>query len=83
MRWHKFTIKSSSAYGRIRGKRVLVQIAAADRHGAPAVAVGRLKYAAACKDCPYFVVEGFGREFVVTHWCDCLPQPFSAPLWKD
>lgn len=46
---------------------------------APAVAVGYLRYAAGCKDSPYFVCPGVGGETVA--WCDCLPEGFGAPLW--
>lgn len=45
------------------------------------VAVGYLKFAAGCRDSPYFVVPGFGRSFVVTHWADCLGDDFYSPNW--
>lgn len=59
---------------------VLVHIAARPEKGLPpAVAVGYLRYAAGCKDSPYFVTPGVGGE--ATHWCDCLGDDFFAPNW--
>lgn len=39
------------------------------------VAVGYLRFAAGCKDSPYFVVPGIGGE--VDAWCDCLGDGVS------
>jgi hypothetical protein len=61
-------------------KLVLVQLPGVpERGGSPAVAVGYLRYAAGCKDSPYFVTPGVGGNAVA--WCDCLPRGFGAPLW--
>lgn len=61
-------------------RSVLVKIAADPPHSS-AVAVGYLRYAAGDRDCPYFVVHGFGRAFIVTHWSDSLGDDFHAPGW--
>jgi hypothetical protein len=47
---------------------------------APSVGVGYLRYAAGCKDSPFFVVPG-GKRGRDIAWCDCLPEGFGAPLW--
>ena len=61
-------------------RHMLVQVAAKPDEGLPpAVAVGYLKFAAGCKDSPYFVVPGVGGDVVA--WCDCLGDAFMAPLW--
>ena len=39
------------------------------------VAVGYLRFAAGCKDSPYFVIPGIGGE--VDAWCDCLGSGVS------
>lgn len=64
-------------------REVLVQIAARELEGMgmpPAVAVGYLRYAAGDKNSPYFVIPGIGGDVVA--WCDCLPDDFTAPLWR-
>ena len=64
-----------------KGKYVLVQVAARKEKGLPpAVAVGYMRFAAGDKDSPFFVIPGVGGPVVA--WCNCLPESFSAPLWK-
>jgi len=54
-----------------------------------AVVVGYLRYAAGDKESPYFVCGGVPmhvengerRQWVVTHWSDCLGDGFWAPGW--
>lgn len=64
---------------------VLVQCAEQPEIGMPpCVAVGYLRYAAGDIESPYFVmpgVGGIGHRKTVTHWCDCLGDDFTAPLW--
>ncbi len=81
--WHKFDgIDTVEPLPPVR-RYVLVQVAAsADGQYPPSVAVGYLKYGAGDKDSPYFVLSGFGRVFVVTHWSDSLGDDFTAPLWS-
>jgi hypothetical protein len=58
---------------------VLVQVAGEEPTGhAAAVAVGYLRIHSGG---PFFVIPGIGRVFTVTHWCDCLGDDFTAPLW--
>lgn len=64
------------------GKYVLVQVAAKPKEGLPpAVAVGRLRFAAGDKNSPTFTIPGVGGEVVA--WCDCLGKDFHAPLWRS
>ena len=61
-------------------RHVLVQVdVRQDRGGAPAVAVGYMKFAGGCKDNPQFIVPGVGGPVVA--WSDCLGDDFHAPLW--
>jgi len=77
MRWNKFTQSTTLKERRC----VLVQIAEDPYLGMPpSVAVGYLRKHS---DGKFFVIPGFGRNFVVTHWCDCLSDDFHAPLWKN
>lgn len=61
-------------------KLVLVQSEGREGGYAPSVGVGYLRYAAGCKDSPFFVVPG-GKRGRDVAWCDCLPDGFGAPLW--
>jgi len=62
-------------------KYLLVQIAAKPDEGLPpAVAVGYMRFAAGDKNSPTFTSPGVGGTVVA--WCDCLPENFTAPLWK-
>ena len=45
------------------------------------VAVGYIRHAAGDEKCPYFQVPNAPGSFVVTHWCDCLPDGFRVPGW--
>ena len=47
----------------------------------PSVAVGYLRYAAGEKSCPFWVVPGFGRKFIVVGYADILPYDLNPPLW--
>lgn len=77
MRWNKF-IQNTTLKER---RCVLVQIAEDISLGMPpSVAVGYLRKYAGGK---FFVVPGFGRNFEVTHWCDCLGNNFYTPLWEN
>ncbi|NQT33236.1 MAG: hypothetical protein HQ594_06165 [Candidatus Omnitrophica bacterium] len=59
---------------------VLVQIEGDNKLGMPpSVAVGYLRRYSGRNT--FFVVPGFGRDFQITHWCDCLSNDFFAPLW--
>jgi hypothetical protein len=98
MNWVEFTVEGPHPPER---RCVLIQFEKADgRYGGmpPTVVVGYLRYAAGCKDSPYFVTPGFDRTYVPkegvptsgggtvqrqsTHWCDCLGDDFEAPLWE-
>lgn len=61
-------------------KLVLVQSEGRPGGVSPSVSVGYLRFAAGCKDSPFFVVPGVERGKDVA-WCDCLPEGFGAPLW--
>lgn len=63
---------------------VLIQIGEDLTKGMPpTVAVGYLRYAAGCKDSPYFVILGVDCSTRFPYyWCDCLGDDFNAPLWK-
>lgn len=97
MKWVEFSVEGEHPPER---RCVLVQFDAVDGKfgGMPAtVVVGYLKYAAGCKDSPYFVTPGFDRTYVPkdgepttvlgnasrnsTHWCDCLGDDFECPGW--
>ena len=72
--WHSFADRVPQ-----ERRYVLVMIDADDAKGMPpSVAVGYLRHRSSG---PWFVVPGFGRDFTVTHWCDCLGDDFKAPLW--
>lgn len=59
---------------------VLLQVAGDDSLGMPpSVAVGYLRV---WSNGPWWVIPGFGRDFIVTHYADCLGDDFQAPLWK-
>lgn len=49
----------------------------------PSTAVGYLRYSAGELAAPFFVVPGFGRPFIVTHWNDCLGDGFRSPAWPN
>lgn len=57
---------------------VLVQCAEQPEKGLPpCVAVGYLRIHSGG---PFFTTPGISRG-EVTHWCDCLGDDFTAPLW--
>ena len=57
-------------------RHMLVQVAAKPDEGLqPAVAVGYLKFAAGCKDSPYFVIPGVGG-FAMLYWPRAQPPIF-------
>lgn len=82
MKWYPFDEAKGSRQKRPPlYRKVLVQLPAQPEKGLPpAVAVGYRKNAAGDKQSPYFVIPGIGGT--PTHWCDCLGDGFSAPLWK-
>lgn len=62
-------------------RHVLVQVAARELKGMPpSVVVGYMKFAAGDKQSPRFIIPGVGGPVVA--WCDCLPDDFTAPLWR-
>jgi hypothetical protein len=74
MKWTEFDPSNIDLPER---KPVLCQIADRPNQGLPpAVAVGYLRI---FSNGPMFIVPGVGG--VVTHYCDCLPDDFIAPLW--
>jgi len=65
---------------------VLVQIAAHRTPTGglpPAVVVGYMRFAAGDIDSPTFTTPGVDSYGKIVAWCDCLPDDFTAPLWKE
>lgn len=60
-------------------KHVVVVLGSVTRGMPDGFAIGYLRYAAGCKDSPYFVVQGLhnGNEI---GWIDCLPEEISQTI---
>lgn len=67
----------------IARRHVLVQLTKDEQGSPPAVVVGYMRFAAGDPNSPTFTTPGVSqRNRKVVAWCDCLPSPFNAPLWR-
>ena len=80
MKWIKFNPRAVNLPKERR--HVLVQIEALPESGLPpSVCVGYLRRHSGRHN--FFVTPGIDRgERPITHWCDCLGDNFTAPLWQ-